>query len=206
MYTRFARLAAGLAAGLSALSLSVAAHATIIDISATGAPTITTFDAGSYRISWIGIADGGAFDAWHPSCPDDTCVGAWRSAFAATTDAGINPDFTVFALPGPTFASPAASLAAFKAAPTILSTDLNWNGASYVPDSPEFIATPWIVNFSSSTTVGFFIPEGSKSDNFGGVSIRFTAVPEPQTWALMIVGFGAAGAMLRRRGQALART
>jgi hypothetical protein len=38
--------------------------------------------------------------------------------------------------------------------------------------------------------------------------VRFTlngpgGVPEPATWALMIVGFGGAGAMLRRRRAAL---
>ncbi len=204
MYKCFARLAAGLAAGISALSLSVTAHAAIIDISATGAPTVFTFDAGSYRINWIGMADGGAFDAWHPSCPDGACVGGWRSAFAATTESGPSPDFTFFNLAGPTFASPATSLAAYKAASTIVSTDLSWNGTSYVPDAPEFITTPWIVHFSASTTVGFFIPEASKTDNFGGTSLEFTAVPEPQTWALMIVGLGAAGVMLRRRRPALA--
>lgn len=36
-----------------------------------------------------------------------------------------------------------------------------------------------------------------------GVGNAF-AVPEPTTWALMITGFGAAGAMLRRRRQTLA--
>ncbi|HEY9237106.1 MAG TPA: CHRD domain-containing protein [Phenylobacterium sp.] len=39
------------------------------------------------------------------------------------------------------------------------------------------------------------------TSNFPGGEIRgsFSAVPEPQAWALMIVGFGAAGAILRRR-------
>jgi hypothetical protein len=30
-------------------------------------------------------------------------------------------------------------------------------------------------------------------------------IPEPGTWALMILGFGGSGAMLRRRRHALAR-
>lgn len=39
------------------------------------------------------------------------------------------------------------------------------------------------------------------STNFGGGEIRgqLSLVPEPQTWALMIAGFGMAGAALRRR-------
>jgi hypothetical protein len=31
-------------------------------------------------------------------------------------------------------------------------------------------------------------------------------VPEPSTWALLIAGFGLAGAMLRRRGRVAAST
>jgi hypothetical protein len=37
----------------------------------------------------------------------------------------------------------------------------------------------------------------------GGVGID-GSVPEPATWALMIMGFGGAGALLRRRRSALA--
>ncbi|MFN9848121.1 MAG: PEPxxWA-CTERM sorting domain-containing protein [Alphaproteobacteria bacterium] len=32
-----------------------------------------------------------------------------------------------------------------------------------------------------------------------GLSASITAVPEPATWAMMIIGFGAAGSMIRRR-------
>ena len=39
-----------------------------------------------------------------------------------------------------------------------------------------------------------------------GGDFQFDAVPEPGTWALMIVGFGGAGAMLRSRRRALATT
>lgn len=44
-------------------------------------------------------------------------------------------------------------------------------------------------------------------DNFGpvldNIQLSITAVPEPGTWALMIVGFGSAGAMIRRRRVAM---
>jgi hypothetical protein len=50
---------------------------------------------------------------------------------------------------------------------------------------------------------------GGASDDIGLDNIRFgqsavAAVPEPATWALMILGFGGAGAMLRRRRPAVA--
>lgn len=40
--------------------------------------------------------------------------------------------------------------------------------------------------------------------NVGAVAHPVTVVPEPATWALMILGFGAVGAAMRRRGMALA--
>lgn len=39
---------------------------------------------------------------------------------------------------------------------------------------------------------------------FDGLAASVTAVPEPATWAMMIMGFGAAGAMIRRRRTILA--
>ncbi len=39
---------------------------------------------------------------------------------------------------------------------------------------------------------------------FDGIGGNVAAIPEPGTWALMIMGFGGAGAMLRRRKAALA--
>jgi hypothetical protein len=44
---------------------------------------------------------------------------------------------------------------------------------------------------------------GTGQTRFGGM-VADTVVPEPGTWALMIMGFGGAGAMLRRRRTALA--
>lgn len=72
-------------------------------------------------------------------------------------------------------------------------------------------ATPWL-------TPSFTFTAGSKSEVLSFLSIgtpaglppvalldgvSLTAVPEPATWAFMLVGFGGLGAMIRRRRSAL---
>ena len=54
--------------------------------------------------------------------------------------------------------------------------------------------------------VGFYIFDPNPRDNRGGVSIGIAAVPEPATWAMMIMGFGLIGGAYRsRRTQAKLR-
>jgi hypothetical protein len=48
-------------------------------------------------------------------------------------------------------------------------------------------------------TVRFYIPDGVINDNVGGVSIAIASVPEPATWAMMILGFGLVGGAMRAR-------
>jgi opacity protein-like surface antigen len=45
----------------------------------------------------------------------------------------------------------------------------------------------------------------SSQNSFETDNFAVAAVPEPATWAMMILGFGAAGAMIRRRQVAMAR-
>jgi hypothetical protein len=201
MYSKLIGLATGAAA---ALSLATAAQATIINISATGGPTTYTFDAGSYLVEWIGVADGGAYDAWNPSCPTGDCVGGWRDVFRASSDPGPTPELSVFSLPGPAFATALTSLAAFKSAPQVIQTTLTWNGSSYVDTKDELEPQPLVAQFDAPHTVTFSAGDATRDDNFGGVSLRFTAVPEPATWAVMLLGFCGAGLMLRTRRRALA--
>ena len=61
-----------------------------------------------------------------------------------------------------------------------------------------------------STFIGFVSTTGTVAGTFNGRSevdtIRFVtgnagAVPEPASWALMILGFGAVGGVMRRRGK-----
>ena len=57
-----------------------------------------------------------------------------------------------------------------------------------------------VFDLGQSFAVGFGLDNGGDySNDSTGVSFRVTAVPEPSTWAMMIVGFGAAGSLIRRR-------
>jgi hypothetical protein len=51
------------------------------------------------------------------------------------------------------------------------------------------------------TTLSFIgaSTQGLDDERFGIDNVSVTGVPEPASWALMILGFGAGGAMLRRR-------
>ena len=56
---------------------------------------------------------------------------------------------------------------------------------------------------AATTTLDFFIVDGFLPDNLGGVSLDInpinSAVPEPSTWAMMILGFAGVGFMAYRR-------
>jgi hypothetical protein len=58
----------------------------------------------------------------------------------------------------------------------------------------------------ASTTVSFASGNGGANCCFGAAidNVGVTGVPEPAAWGLMILGFGAAGATLRRRRAAVA--
>ncbi|ODT86960.1 PEPxxWA-CTERM sorting domain-containing protein [Phenylobacterium sp. SCN 70-31] len=84
-------------------------------------------------------------------------------------------------------------------------------GATF--DSDGKLLTTGTGNRFASTSAGWwFAVDTSDGSNTGAVAARDAflvptttgAIPEPGTWALMILGFGGAGAMLRRRRAASA--
>jgi hypothetical protein len=48
-------------------------------------------------------------------------------------------------------------------------------------------------------SLNFNLPGGGSVTGSSGTGVPVAWVPEPGTWALMILGFGGAGAMLRRQ-------
>ncbi|WP_310538545.1 PEPxxWA-CTERM sorting domain-containing protein [Phenylobacterium sp.] len=203
-----------LAASLAALALvaGVPASAAIYDIAATdGLGTALTLAAGSYRIEFIGIADGGAYDSANVLCPTGSCSTGWTNSFSLR-----DSDFAGAFLPGGSttvdvfrvgsltgsYASALASLAAYKAGPVDhYGVDIN----SGVISPPVFFTTyptsPFRVTLDADIASRLVVTDldNTRTNNQGGVSLRITAVPEPGTWALMIGGFGLAGLALRRR-------
>ncbi len=80
---------------------------------------------------------------------------------------------------------------------------LSTAGSDYQTFSHSFIGT------GAATNVAFYASQSVTSSNLGvgldNVGVTMTAppssgvVPEPATWAMMIIGFGAAGSSIRRR-------
>jgi hypothetical protein len=74
-----------------------------------------------------------------------------------------------------------------------------------IGDLPTSLTSPYSSDISCAvaTLCGGFVFRGGRnqivSGNFNPSHITITAVPEPTTWALMIGGFGLAGAALRRQ-------
>jgi hypothetical protein len=77
-----------------------------------------------------------------------------------------------------------------------------------ITSTDAFAAYPaeWIAEaqFMNTSTFGFVLPEGMTVRPLSVTAderLMPAGVPEPATWAVMILGFGVTGAMLRRRSQ-----
>lgn len=74
-------------------------------------------------------------------------------------------------------------------------------GSTYQLLGANFSGTTW-----GTGNLELFYWDSNNGDNFGDIAFNVTVVPEPEVWALMILGFGVAGAALRRRKPRLAIT
>ena len=84
--------------------------------------------------------------------------------------------------------------------------DVTLNGGQF---TQGYVGQSWSwgkrVNFDFGADRVTEVILSSSGNSFEVDSFAVTAVPEPATWAMMIMGFGVAGALLRRRQVALAR-
>jgi len=173
----------------------------IINISAQtpvgpGGGTAVFIAAGQYQIQWIdGVYNGAYTNGCSPSCN-------WTETLRDADGIDFNPtgDGTVNFYAGGSYSSQAAALSAAQTGPIAHGAIQFTGGVAGAFQALSPISMPWIVNVTDGW-YNFAIPDGDgrTDNNFGGVSIQLTPVPEPAAWALMIVGFGGAGAMLRRR-------
>lgn len=180
------RTFAGLALAAAAFTLAPAAQATV----ATTGPD--TGSDGSFTIGFSGS------NVTQPSFSEtfsfSTSVAGFLSAVISTTGGGPNSvndvDFTRVFISGTGITGSQGDLL-----PLAGSNDVN-----------EFRALNDLavgVGSYSLTTQG--TSSGLNGSYGGSISFRPGAVPEPATWAMMLVGFGAMGVSMRRRRPAMLR-
>ncbi|MBV6409069.1 MAG: hypothetical protein EFKGCFLK_02691 [Rhodocyclaceae bacterium] len=177
-------LKSALAAATAAAALAAApAGAQVINLDAqtttTAAPYTQLLGAGTYQVFDVGPADaaGALYDAWNPwgagaggcNISGSGCSWGWYRRWYMNFGGGEVGNNSGF------FSSAALALAGAK-------TD-----------------DPFSFTLLAPTTVSFWIADSPYYDNAGGVSLSIAAVPEPETWALMMAGLGLLGFAARRR-------
>jgi hypothetical protein len=191
---RFITTIAGFVAGLA---LATGAHAAIFGVDAL---THSSNSGAGTGLSTIGLTTGDLLTV--DADPDDLwSAGAlprWSNAdgltgnrFATGTDESGQPagtligaDFGTLVISG--FGAPYGSLVG----------QIGAGPGSYRLLGTHFSGAAW-----ATGTLVLYYWDTFTADNTGRVlvDVNSGAVPEPQAWALMILGFGTAGALLRRR-------
>lgn len=132
---------------------------------------------------------------------------------ASTYKTGFSTDATILAatftleswLTSFTYDETGAELTAVDSfATTILGSGGNDHSASAIFISPGYAVTSWWENGNAKTATGYsnkLLFNADLADGYEGQKYYFiyAEVPEPATWAMMILGLGAAGAVVRHR-------
>ena len=173
-----------LTAAVIASALTCKAQATIVDLSATTGSTQTqspvvyeTLAAGTYSVGNIGVADGGAYDAY-TIYPSNGMNAAYKDDWYVNIGGNVT-----YQTNNTAYTTAAAALAAYKT------------------------LAPVTFSLAQAATVGFYLQDfGSPyfADDSGGVSLSLNqvAVPEPASFAVLGVGLLGLTMMSRRRSAA----
>ena len=129
---------------------------------------------------------------------------------------GLTTSDPVFAA-GTEFTSAGLTNPNFTDDPTVLNLTMTWTDGAYHTSGGPFPETNYTLTalsrFRSTTFDGYSsravknngATVGLATNNTGPVAVPFAGgIPEPASWALMILGFGGVGAGLRRRRTGIA--
>jgi hypothetical protein len=144
---------------------------------------------GTSFIDLTGTSDTVPFDGLTQTV--STVVG---QSYTLTFDLGVQGVGGIFGGPISATASAGATSGTFSDSGASTPDSITTNGTVWTPETLAFTAT------SATTAISFV---GETGDEFIGLDNVFlgSAVPEPATWAMLLVGFGGLGVVLRRRGR-----
>ncbi|MBB4153488.1 hypothetical protein GGQ80_001390 [Sphingomonas jinjuensis] len=210
------------------LSLAIVAVAAI----AAAAPASATV-LGTYTPAGASTSSNGTLLQTFNSCTSTSCTGMSGTFSILTPPANSNgappassnpagtPYLSVLANNSATytFASPVSAFQFdWGSIDTYNTLVVNYVGGSktFVPGSTDFNNTVANGNQTSSQTNGLFRVFGTAGEQFTSVTFQngnqnsfevdnIAAVPEPATWAMMVLGFGAVGFAARRRSKVAGR-
>lgn len=153
---------------------STAASAFYLDSTDPNNHATLTLAAGTYQVNYLS----GAWDPWgiyNPNVSDCNAAGqctgmGWYNAYAFDTSSGT----------------------------TTFWDGVKWSSAGQA-ESSGIALSPVMFTLSSAQTVKFYIGDSYYGDNAGGISLSVTAVPEPESYAMLMLGLGLMGGIARRR-------
>ncbi len=205
MVSRTGSISKSVLAALSILAMVVAASPAaaqqVININAldSNGQQAVALGPGTYSVNLIRTADGGLYNAWNPwgstncTSPGTSCTG-WVDDFGITYDG-----LTTIYVNGLHYLTDTDALAANQA---IIASD----SATFSPDQQTGITNSGgslMFTLAAPTTVTFGIFDTPYYDNTGGISLSLSSVsgsvPEPATWAMILLGFAGIGFAMRRR-------
>ena len=201
------------AAALAVVCAAAPAAAAVINVDAlSGAGTTVALGAGTYTVSYAGLAGGGNYDAfnfWGEVTGCDAqgtgCARGWTNSFAIDFGGGVGTAYGLATVGGvrQLFDTAAHAFAVYSTSilqsATLAQVGNNANYFHQGTNAYVDVAQPITFTIASDQNVRFFVLDTNYPDNIGGVSLQLAAVPEPSTWALLIAGFGTLGTAMRRR-------
>ena len=169
---------------IGAIAVASPAHAAVlVTVNTTVNTTVDQSPDGSFK---IGFSDGNLTNPFDEILEFTTTIGGTISILATTTaNAAGGPNDTDFS--SITFLGPLPGAVSINVPATAFSTDMN-----------EFRQLSNTLINAGTFRIRLQGTPGSSNGAFGG-DVAFTAVPEPATWLMMLLGFGVIGFSMRRK-------